>query len=315
MALTQLLFVDTNIWLDFYRARNETGLKLLDHTEAISDRLIVTYQVESEFKKNRQHAILEGMQELKTPPSIPRLGIFSDAGATRVMARNLKEIDKRVGNLKRRLAKVLDDPALHDPVYKACQRIFHKTDKLTLSRTNPLRKKLRSMAFKRFLHGCPPRKKGDTSIGDAINWEWIVHCANEQQANIVIVTRDADYGVTVGTKSYINDHLRQEFSQRVSKKRKLELYTSLSDALKKFSVHVSKEEENDEKELLATDRTSASLYSSLRPRATNLSSLSDLLNMTQEQYKQLLAAYHSAVMSEVGSLLSAPGSKKNDDEK
>jgi hypothetical protein len=33
----------------------------------MSDRLIVTYQLESEFKKNRQTAILEGMQELKAP--------------------------------------------------------------------------------------------------------------------------------------------------------------------------------------------------------------------------------------------------------
>ena len=134
MALQKLLFVDTNIWLDFYRARNETGLRLLAHTEEICDRLIVTYQLESEFKKNRQNAILEGMEELKPPQQIQRLGIFSDANATRIMKRGFKDIGKRARDLKRRLGRALENPALHDPVYKACQRIFHKPDDLRLGR-------------------------------------------------------------------------------------------------------------------------------------------------------------------------------------
>ena len=81
MAIHNLLFIDTNIWLDFYRARTETGLKLLAHTEAISDQVIVTYQLESEFKRNRQAAIIEGMQELKAPQQMSQPGIFSDAKA------------------------------------------------------------------------------------------------------------------------------------------------------------------------------------------------------------------------------------------
>jgi metal-dependent amidase/aminoacylase/carboxypeptidase family protein len=91
MAIPNLLFVDANIWLDFYRARNETGLQLLRRVENIADKLVVTYQLESEFKKNRQAAILEGMKQLKEPSQIPSPGIFSDATATRVMANNLKE--------------------------------------------------------------------------------------------------------------------------------------------------------------------------------------------------------------------------------
>jgi predicted nucleic acid-binding protein len=85
MPLPNLLFIDTNILLDFYRARNETGLQLLNHLEAVADRIIVNFQLESEFKRNRQTAILEGMQELKSPPQFSRLGIFSDAKATRMM--------------------------------------------------------------------------------------------------------------------------------------------------------------------------------------------------------------------------------------
>lgn len=247
--IKQLLFIDTNIWLDFYRARNETGLALLKHAEAVSDRIIVTYQLESEFKRNRQAAILEGIQELKPPGQVARPGIFSDAKASEVLARSMKEADKRVRALKLKLTRVLDNPSAHDPVYQACQRIFHREDTLVLSREDKTRHTIRRRAFRRFLHGCPPRKRNDTSIGDAINWEWMVHCAKAENAELVIVSRDADFGITFEGKAYVNDHLKQEFAERVSRKRKLLLYGKLSDALKHFAVPVTPQEEAAETEI------------------------------------------------------------------
>jgi len=68
--MPKLLFVDTNIYLDFYRIRNDVKTPFLSHLEAIKENLIITDQVEMEFKKNRQSAILEGMQELKAPGKI-----------------------------------------------------------------------------------------------------------------------------------------------------------------------------------------------------------------------------------------------------
>ena len=254
MAIPNLLFVDANIWLDFYRVRNDTGLRLLEHTEALSEKLIVTYQLENEYKRNRQAALFEGMQELKAPQQIPRPGIFSDASAAKIMARNVKEAEKRVKKLRERVVKALKDPAAHDPVYQSCQRLFQKTDDLTLRRENPLRRIIRRKAFRRFLHGCPPRKSSDTSIGDGFNWEWMVHCAQERKAGLVIVTRDSDYGLTIGKESYVNDALRQEFSERVSQKRHLRLYSRLSDALKLFNVEVTAQEEESESELVSNDR-------------------------------------------------------------
>ncbi|HXX44865.1 MAG TPA: PIN domain-containing protein [Candidatus Acidoferrales bacterium] len=279
MSIPTLLFIDTNIWLDFYRARNETGLQLLAHTEAIADRMIVTYQLESEFKKNRQTAILEGMQELKVPPQISRPGIFSDAKAIKIMAKQLKDNERRVKDLRRRLSRVLENPAVHDPVYKVCQRIFHKADDLVLGRDNPLRHVIRRKAFRRFLHGAPPRKRSDTSIGDAFNWEWMVHCATQRKAALAIVTRDSDYGVTVDDKSYINDHLRQEFSERVSRKRDLLLYSRLSDALKLFAVEISPQEVAAEQELVSSTGPRTTAADDIRPWLSKeiIESVADML--------------------------------------
>jgi hypothetical protein len=251
-GIPKLLFVDANIWLDFYRARTEAALSLLKHLEVISSQIIVTYQLEMEFKKHRQNAILEGLQDLKSLQQIQRPGLFSDAKEVKTIRDSLQAVEVRVKKLRQRYIKAFRNPTYHDPVFKICQRIFHKNDDLVLSRTDKTRHAIRRLAFRRFIVGCPPRKKSDTSIGDAINWEWMVHRAIARKAELVIVSRDSDYGSTFDGSSLINDHLAQEFSERVSRKRKVMLYSRLSDALKHFSVPVTAREAKEEEVLVQT---------------------------------------------------------------
>ena len=51
-------------------------------------------------------------------------------------------------------------------------------------------------------------------MGDGFNWELMIYCAAERKAELMIVSRDADYGVTLEIKCHLNDHLRQEFKQK-----------------------------------------------------------------------------------------------------
>jgi len=241
-VVRKLIFIDTNIWLDFYRARGDAALKLLSHVEAIKDRVIVTYQLESEFKTNRQRVLQESWTNLKAPDRMGLPNIVADAKTTKMLTKDMRDAKKRVDNLRKRLVRVIAQPTLHDPVFKICQRAFHRTDDIVFTRSNEIRRIIRRKAFRRFLHGCPPRKRQDISIGDAFNWEWMVRCAKERNAELVIVTRDSDFGITIGDDSYINDHLKQEFQERASKKRKIFLCCRLTDALKHFNVRVTTKE-------------------------------------------------------------------------
>jgi predicted nucleic acid-binding protein len=275
MAIKKLLFVDTNIWLDFYRHRNESGLELLNSLEQIQDRVIVTFQVESEFKTNRQTVIRDSVKELKALPPISRPGIFSDAKAAEMVNTDLKHANQQLAGLRKRLIRALDNPTAHDEVYKVCQRIFHKKDGLVLTREDKVRHLIRRKAFRRFLHNCPPRKASDVSIGDAFNWEWMIYCATENNAELVIVSRDQDYGIEIENKLYINDHLKQEFSERVSQKRKILLYTKLSEALKHFEVPVTEAESESEEEVIKDSRSSRSEAGQVR--TSNLDELMEAL--------------------------------------
>jgi hypothetical protein len=87
-------------------------------------------------------------------------------------------------------------------------------------------------------------------VGDAVNWEWIVKCSKDSGKHVVIVTRDTDFGAIYDKKSYLNDWLRQEFSERVNKKRKVILTDRLSEGLKYLHAPVTEAMVSEETEII-----------------------------------------------------------------
>ena len=81
----KFMFIDTNILLDFYRLRTESGLKLLTPLDGLHDRLITTYQVEMEFKKNRHAAIHESLKNLKSPSKVPHAAFLANTAAANTL--------------------------------------------------------------------------------------------------------------------------------------------------------------------------------------------------------------------------------------
>jgi hypothetical protein len=216
--------------------------------------LIVTDQVEMEFKKNRQAAILEGMKELKTPQKINVPSVLRQDKSSKAIDTNLTKMKDRIGKLRTRMGNVLENPSRYDKVYQVAQRLFIKRKEIDLYRKSKMRYKIRELAEKRFMLGYPPRKNNDNSIGDAINWEWIVYVAQQKNIDIWIISRDGDYGVTQNSRGFINDWLRQEFRERVHKKRRVVLVPLLSQALKEFEIAVTAEEQEEEEKIAEGSR-------------------------------------------------------------
>lgn len=248
-----LIFIDTNIMLDFYRIRiGESGLSVLGHIDANHAKIITGSQVEMEFKKNRQNVILESIGKLKPPDwaSLSPAAFLSDAKPVKMISKSKADLIKQQKKLKDRLGNVLTDPVQNDPVYKSMQRLFTNGGHLNLRSDKKESQKIQRLAWKRFVLGQPPRKKTDTSIGDAINWEWMIQCAIATGKDVIIVSRDADYGSTYDKKPLLNDFLDQEFKERVGKRRKVILTDKLTEAFKRAAITVTEKEEKDEQELI-----------------------------------------------------------------
>lgn len=253
-VLDSLLFVDTNVLLDFYRIRkSDISTKYLEQLEACKDRLILSSQLEMEYKKNRQRVIVETLNNFSLPDwgKLGAPALVADHQSMKMVDKKKKELISHQKKVTKKIQSILSDPTHHDPVYQTLQRVFKHSSPYNLSREMKERFTIRNLAKKRFVLGYPPRKQGDTSIGDAINWEWIVQCSINSKKHIVIVTRDTDYGAIYHDQSFLNDWLKQEFSERVSKKRKIILTDKLSLGFKIIHASVTKEMEEEEEKLLA----------------------------------------------------------------
>lgn len=251
--LDALLFVDTNILLDFYRIRkSDISMKYLKQLEACKERLIIGSQVEMEYKKNRQKVIIESLSKFSTPDwgKLSTPALVSTTQAVKMIEKKRTEITEQYEIVNQKIKNILTNPSQHDAVFKSLQKLFKSNSSYNLNRESEKRFLIRRLARKRFCLGYPPQKLNDTSIGDAVNWEWIIQCAIDSGKDIIIVTRDNDYGVTYKGQSYLNDWLKQEFKQRVSVRRKIELTQKLSYGLKIVHALVTDEMEKAEQQLI-----------------------------------------------------------------
>ncbi len=242
--LNALIFIDTNILLDFYRIRkSDISLKYLRQIETHKDKLILTNQVEMEFRKNRQRVIVEALGEVNKLSvgglNIP--AVLVDAKPVEMLKKAQKEISNQHTKIKERINRLLTNPGKNDIVFQTIQKVFKTVSDYNLNRENVKRYTIRKLALKRFYLGYPPRKKEDNSIGDAINWEWIIDCAKRTDKHIILVTRDNDFGITHENQSILNDWLQIEFKERIGPKREIILTDKLSNAFKLVEIPVTKE--------------------------------------------------------------------------
>jgi len=237
-----LIFVDTNILLDFYRVRNDSGIKLLQRLDSLHSQIITTYQVEMEFKRNRQRVIVAFLEELRgCGRTISAPAFLAETKTNKALSALLSRSRAQAEKMKRRLVSLVETPS-KDPVWRVADSLFRNTSPINLRRDNPARSEIKEKASMRFRLGYPPRKASDTSIGDAFNWEWVVRCIEQENRDVIIVSRDADYGITLENDSFPNDWLVQEVRERTNPRRKIWLVDRLSKALKRLKIEVSSDE-------------------------------------------------------------------------
>jgi hypothetical protein len=231
------------------------SLKFLKQLGKLKNIIVMTYQVEMEFKKNRQSVILETIRNLKNPPPVSHPVIFSDDTTCESLKEAFEKMQNGLEHFKLKLQKILQEPTVHDHVYNAIQNIFSKNDELTMRETSPETEHIIQRAQKRFILGYPPRKRNDNSVGDAVNWEWLVHLASQREAMIYLVSRDVDFGVELDRKYHLNDLLKDEFHKRTDGKSNIHFTGKLCEALEKLSVSISKTQEKAEDALITRLRS------------------------------------------------------------
>ena len=144
-----MVFIDTNILLDFYRARGSESLAILDHLDGNHDRVICGSQVEMEFKKHRQAEIISANNAIKNPDfkELKSLPSFPSASKQKTgIGTSETQVKGMVTRLHERTERLLMEPSTYDPVYKAAQRLFRSKSPYNLTRDKRIRYRIRGRA-------------------------------------------------------------------------------------------------------------------------------------------------------------------------
>ena len=151
-----LIFVDTNIMLDFYRKPGESAERQIASLRKHVNSIIVTEQVKMEFLNNRQKAISEMMDQMAAPKPLPLPMILSGSRSGKALTKAMNDAVKRHKEAKKRAELILAEPNRYDPVFQGLNRIFSHKGPLNLKRPNEERFEIRERAERRFKLGYPP---------------------------------------------------------------------------------------------------------------------------------------------------------------
>ncbi len=217
------LFIDTNIFLEFYRLSGEDIEELKKLTKLLEDgtiSLFYTEQLEKEIIRNRDSIVNDSISLFKkvnfkiSTPAFCKLFAEFEEIQSLLKSANIKHSEL--------IAKVTDkietnelqaDTLIKDLLNRAEQIEF--TDPIYYS------------ALKRFRVGNPPGKKKVT-IGDEINWESLL-AGIPNNEELYFISGDGDFS------SPINDKILHSFLSNEWKKEKsseIHFFRSLNEFLK-----------------------------------------------------------------------------------
>lgn len=240
------VFIDTNIYLNFYRKKGHPTKELSTLKKAIKEKkidLIVTKQLYDEFYRNvndETYKIINELEnykknldfDLSTPELVKVEGIKRQINNYRKSITN--SIDKLISRYKNKV----ENPNSRINTY--INNIFSQV-------TDEIHKEILDKAYYRTLRGNPPRK-GNNSFGDAINWEILLQ--NYTDYEMIIISDDGDFESN-NTKGRLSEFLEIEWEDKSS--HEIKLFKTLGEFLNKLyakKIIDEKEIKEDEARLL-----------------------------------------------------------------
>lgn len=221
------IFIDTNIFLDMYRANLPRDIStLLGFIFKNKKYFITTEQSINEFSRNRLSILEEALDSFKKSTTIDK----SSSSFLRSLS-NFKKYDDSLKKYKAQRQTIIDeiqekiDDTNKDMIYskytKLCHPsyVIHTTDEIV------------NLAYRRKLSGNPPTSDKYT-CGDEIIWESLLSYEIQQKEDLIIVSNDKTF---VKNKEF----LTEEYKHKTGKS--LILCNNISDAYHLVGVELSDE--------------------------------------------------------------------------
>ena len=210
------ILIDTNIFHDFYRSKNES-LRILSKLTENSESIILTEQIVNEFYRNRTKLLREVKKVFDSESNVDSItsSFLDSLPDYQDFLQTHNQYKQKRQNIKHKIDEIISNISI-DPVASEFKQFVDK--KITTEGIWPTSNSAIEKAQKRKYLGNPPNSE-KYSIGDEINWEVIIENSTD---DIVIVGRDKTYNDNF-------EFLRYEFHKKTGKFINL-LTTRISEA-------------------------------------------------------------------------------------
>ncbi|MCI9233301.1 MAG: DUF4935 domain-containing protein [Bacilli bacterium] len=206
------IFIDTNIYLDFYRANNKDNIiDIINDIEKYKDFLICTEQSDDEFFRNRERIINEFIEVLsRQKNSFYDNNFISTLESYDKYSKSIKAANESIKEMMEKCMQLIKEID-RDPIYTLYSKI----------RTNmcPRNEAIIDMAIKRKYIGNPPTSN-KTTCCDEIIWETLLYYSKN---DLIVVSRDGTY-----KENY--NFLANEFKRKTN--HQLIIVESISEAVR-----------------------------------------------------------------------------------
>jgi hypothetical protein len=270
------VFIDTNVYLDFFRFGQDDLEELRKLRVAIDNRdvrLWTTSHANDELRRNREARIAESLEALRKQK--PERGIPQ-------MARNLaefgrfmaarREFDVQLNALQEKLTQEFDEGTL------AADRVLREL--MDAAETIEVTEEILDAARRRVDLGNPPGKRG--ALGDAVNWESLLRaCARGQ--DLYFITQDGDF-LSKMDRERFSGFLADEW--REAKASEVRLYKRISEFFRDHFPNIRLATEL-EKEIRIRRLIDSGSFARTH---SAISALSVYTEFTQQEAKDLVAA-------------------------
>jgi len=200
------VFIDTNVFLNFYSFTSEHLNKLKSLVDLIKSKniqLLLTEQVVDEFNRNRETKLSEALRYIED--LVPNVGgslSTHDIDEIKDIKRHVEELNKISKKLHKKMKEQIKNQSL--PADKLIYEIFEITDVI------PVSIDILNKAKIRFDRGNPPGKRG--SYGDVINWE-LLFATLPDKSDLYFIGGDKDYKSVIEPSEF-SPFLKKEWKKK-----------------------------------------------------------------------------------------------------
>ncbi len=233
------IFIDTNIFLDMYRANIQKDIKtIMQFLYQNKKYFITTEQSINEFLRNRRKVLNEALDDFKKKTNIDNgtTTFLRSLASFKKYDDSLKKFQEQKKNIIEEIKDKIENPQ-NDDVFSKFKKLC-KADNVIL-----LSDEIIDSAIRRKFAGNPPMSDKKTCC-DEIIWESLLSHETEQKEDLIIVSND-------GTFSDDGEFLCNEYKTKTGKD--LTVCKEIIEAYRIVGVKPSKKTEQAEENLKWTD--------------------------------------------------------------